>query len=123
MGFMKKIGLFSLGGAAYMGVELLWRGRSHGSMFLVGGTGFLLLGQARKRYKSPLSRAVISAGVITGVELAAGLVFNRDHKVWDYRGLPGHFLGQICVPYAFLWTPLGLAAMELYHLLDPQTES
>mgnify|MGYP007039094459 CR=1 FL=1 len=34
--------------------------------------------------------------IITTVELAAGLIFNRDYAVWDYRGIPGNFCGQIC---------------------------
>ena len=44
MKFWKQAVLFYLGGCAYMGLELLWRGRSHGSMFVAGGTCFLLIG-------------------------------------------------------------------------------
>ena len=46
MKFWKQAMLFYLGGCAYMGLELLWRGRSHGSMFLLGGFCFLLIGIA-----------------------------------------------------------------------------
>ena len=44
MKIWKQAVLFYLGGCAYMGLELLWRGRSHGSMFVAGGTCFLLIG-------------------------------------------------------------------------------
>ena len=44
MKIWRKSILFYLGGSAYMGLELLWRGRSHGSMFLAGGLCFLLIG-------------------------------------------------------------------------------
>ena len=48
MEFRKKSVLFYLGGASYMTLEFLWRGRSHGSMFLLGGGCFLALGKLRK---------------------------------------------------------------------------
>ena len=107
-----------------MGLELLWRGRSHGSMFLAGGSCFVLLGKLRKKYPrlSLPARAVVCSGVITAVELAAGLLWNRDHAVWDYRDLPGNFRGQICLPFSLLWAPLGLGAMELYRIAERSLE-
>ena len=120
MEISKKIPLFCLGGTGYVGLELLWRGYSHGSMFVAGGVCFLLLGhleQVRPRLPGPL-RAVVGAGIITMVELAAGLAVNRNHTVWDYRSLPGNYLGQICPQYALLWIPLSAGAMNLYARLD-----
>lgn len=116
----KTAALFCLGGAGYVGLELLWRGRSHSSMFLAGGTCFLLLGNLRQPLgKLPLPlRAAACAGIITGVELAAGLAFNRTYQVWDYRDLPLNFRGQICLPFSLLWAPLGMEAMALYRAAD-----
>ena len=87
MEFLKKGALFSLGGLAYCGLELLWRGRTHYSMFLAGGTSLLLLGKLNHMEpKLPLFlRAVVGSGIITMVELTAGLIFNRSYTVWDYR--------------------------------------
>ena len=120
MRMRKELALFGLGGGTYVTLELLFRGRSHGSMFLAGGSCFLLLGKQEERLRKLRlpARAVACAGIITAVELAVGLAFNRDYRVWDYRDLPGNFLGQICLPFSLLWMPLGLAGMELYHLLD-----
>ena len=118
MGLIKKTTLFTLGGAAYVGLELLWRGRSHGSMFFAGGSCFILLGQVEKKnFKLPV-RALLGGGLITAVELAAGLLVNRDHRVWDYRKMPLQFMGQICLPYSLLWMLLSPGAMKLYRLLD-----
>lgn len=108
----REIARFCFGGSAYVGLEVLFRGRSHGSMFLAGGSCFLLLGRLGKLPLLP--RALAGAGVITAVELATGLVFNRDHRVWDYRELPLNFLGQICLPFSLLWIPVGLGATALY---------
>lgn len=119
MGLFKKPLLFLIGGMGYVGLELLWRGRSHGSMFLAGGTSFLLLGRLRRG--GLWLRGVGGALTITQVELATGLLFNRDHKVWDYRKLPLNFRGQICLPYSLLWIPVSWGAEALYGLLDRGT--
>lgn len=120
MGIKKKLLLFCTGGCSYVALELLWRGRSHGSMFLAGGSSFLLLGALERRTRGApvLLRGAAGAGVITAVELLAGLAANRDHKVWDYRTLPMNYRGQICLPYCVLWLPVSLAAMKLYKVLN-----
>jgi len=112
--------LFGLGGCGYVGLEYLWRGWSHGSMFLAGGTCFLLLGKLNKtqpRLTLPL-RALAGAMIITSVELLAGLLANRNYQVWDYRRMPMNFYGQVCLPYSLLWIPVSLGAMALYNVLD-----
>ena len=122
MKIWKQILLFYLGGMGYTGLELLWRGRTHGSMFLLGGGCFLALGQLRRlRLPLPL-RAVIGSAAVTAAELATGLLVNRDYQVWDYRRVPFHFKGQICLRYSLLWIPVCLLAMGMYGLLERQTE-
>ena len=108
--------LFLLGGGGYVLVEILYRGRSHISMFLAGGLCFLLLGRLeRTRPKLPaLLRPLAGAGIITAVELAFGMLFNRNYAVWDYRGLPGNYQGQICPQFYVLWVPLAWFAGRLY---------
>lgn len=118
--FWKKAILFTVGGLGYVGLELLWRGWSHYSMFLAGGCCFLLLGglnRAEPRLPLP-ARILAGAGIITVVELAAGLLFNREYQVWDYRGMPFNYYGQICLPFFLLWLPIGAGAMVLYDVLD-----
>ena len=120
MKYWKQAVLFYLGGCAYMGLELLWRGRTHGSMFVAGGTCFLLIGHLNRvhpRLPLPL-RCLVGAGIVTMVELAAGLLANRQFQVWDYRDRPGNFLGQICPLFTVLWIPVSLAALGLHTLLD-----
>ena len=101
-----------------MALEFLWRGRSHISMFGAGGLCFLLLGKLRETKLPEPVKPVAGAGLITAVELGTGLLVNRDHAVWDYRGLPGNFLGQICLPFSLLWVPLSALAAELFHWMD-----
>ena len=116
MEILRKTALGVMGGGAYVGLEYLWRGYSHGSMFAAGGICFLLLGQVRRT--PALIRPLLGAAVITGVELVTGLMVNQDYQVWDYRRNPGNFLGQICPAYTLLWLPLSLIAMALYPHAD-----
>ena len=120
MNLWRKTMLFALGGCSYMGLELLWRGWSHSSMFLAGGSCFLLLGKLNNgNPRLPfLVRAAAGAGIITMVEYTAGLLVNRDYTVWDYRNTPLNLHGQICLPFCLLWLPIGVGGMYLYSLLD-----
>ena len=113
--------LFGLGGGAYVGLELLWRGRSHPSMFVAGGLSFLLLGKIRETRLPRAVKPVAGAGLITAVELFTGLLVNRDHHVWDYRTLPGNFKGQICLPFFLLWIPVSILGMKLYGFTEKYT--
>ena len=118
MAVLYQVFLFLVGGSGYVGLEFLWRGRSHISMFLAGGVCFLLLGQLDRARLSPAMKCLLGAAVITVVELLAGLLANRDHKVWDYRQMPYNFMGQICLGYSLLWIPVSLGAMVLYRVLN-----
>ena len=40
----KYLFLFNVGGLLYILIELIWRGRSHWTMFLLGGICFVFLG-------------------------------------------------------------------------------
>ena len=88
-------------------------------MFLAGGICFLLLGKLEDaKPRLPLAlRCLIGAGIITFVELAAGLLANRDYSVWDYRRMPFNYHGQICLVYSLLWIPVSFGAMLLYRVL------
>ena len=108
--------LFYLGGMCYAGLELLWRGFSHWSMFVLGGICFVLVGNLkhlRPGKKLPV-RATEAALLITLLELGCGLLVNRSYRVWDYRNMPLNLLGQICLPFTLLWIPVSFAAMLLY---------
>ncbi len=116
----KRALFFCIGGAGYVALEYLWRGWSHSSMFFAGGSCFLLLGKlnsVKPRLNLPL-RGLAGAGIITMVELLAGLLVNRDYRVWDYRSLPMNYHGQICLRFFLLWIPISLLAMALHSWLS-----
>lgn len=116
MKFWKYGLIFAVGGLGYVGLELLYRGRSHISMFFAGGLCLLLIGHLEEvGPKLPLAlRWLAGSGIITMVELGTGLLVNRTYSVWDYRNQPGNFLGQICPVFCLLWIPAAAAAGWLY---------
>ena len=114
--------LFGVCGTVYVLLELIYRGRSHISMFFAGGISavgiFLCCNCRRMKNKCLLLKCALGSGIITAVELGTGLIVNRDYRVWDYRRCRGNFLGQICPEYCALWVPLSLGAMDAYRWLD-----
>lgn len=122
--------LFSLGGVSYLLIELLWRGRSHWTMFVLGGLCFLLVGainQAGRREMPLLIQALIGSAVITGLEFVTGYIVNiRLHmNVWSYSGIPYNIMGQVCLPYMVLWFFLSVGCIIAddwlrYYLFDEE---
>lgn len=105
---LKYLFLFSFGGIIYVIIEMLWRGYSHWSMFILGGLCFLLLGLINEKYTRDIPlvlQMLFGTFIITSLEFIAGCILNLwlGLNVWDYYDLPFNILGQICLPYMFLW--------------------
>ncbi len=110
--------LFYLGGTLYCGLELLWRGRTHGSMFLLGGACFLMLGKVGSLRLPILFRAILGGFLITAGELMVGLLLNSRFQVWDYRSMPLNFRGQICPLYSLFWILLSPVGWTLHRIIQ-----
>lgn len=111
--------LFLIGGALYALLEILWRGYTHWTMFMLGGVCFVVMGLLNE-YKIPwhwclLRQSIVSACVITVFEFITGCIVNirLGWQVWDYSGLPFNLYGQICLYYFLLWIPLSVAGIVL----------
>lgn len=118
--FLKLFALFYAGGISYIGVEYLWRGRSHWTMFIVGGLCFVLIGALNDEFTFDMSiikQMLISSVIITLVELLAGILINPNHIIWDYSNMPFNIMGQICLPYTILWFFLSALAIVYDDLL------
>lgn len=110
--------LFFLGGMLYNLIEILWRGRTHWSMFLVGGICFRLIGKIYGAFSKIhlLVRCLLSAVAVTAVEFFSGCYFNLYLRleVWNYAGRPLNICGQVCLLYSFLWGILSIPAGLLH---------
>ena len=99
-------------------IELLYRGRSHWTMFLLGGLCFLYAGEQNEHtdWDCPLALQSIKVTlVITLLEFLCGLIVNMwlGWDVWDYSNMPFNLLGQICLPFSLLWIVVGTLAIIL----------
>ncbi len=106
---------FILGAGGYAALEIMWRGYTHWTMALAGGTVLVALKRLRDKIKEapPFSRCLSGAMCITAAEYVAGLTINRGYhmNVWDYSGERGNINGQVCPRYAALWFLLAAPIM------------
>lgn len=110
--------LFSVGGIIYCIIELLYRSRTHWSMFVAGGICFLLCGLINECLDYDMSlvyQGIIGAIGITAVEFFTGVIVNimLGLNVWDYSHLPGNILGQVCIQFSLAWIGLSVVAIVL----------
>lgn len=115
---LKQIILFLIGGAMYYLLEMIFRGHSHWTMFLLGGGCFAYLGLINEEitWEMPLwAQGLLGSLVITILEFAVGILVNLDMgwNVWDYSNMPFNLLGQICLPFSLLWILVSLVAIVL----------
>lgn len=116
--FLKCVFLFFVGGFVYVSIELLYSGSSHISMLVAGGVCFLLIGQVNEVFPRQISiiiQMIISAAMITIVELIVGLIVNVwfGYHVWNYSKFPYNLWGQICLQFSIIWFFLSLPAILL----------
>lgn len=114
----KYLFLLTMGGLVYQAIELVFRGHTHPTMFLLGGICFVLCGLINEfmTWDMPMTRQMgICAIIITALEFVFGVVLNvwLGMGIWDYSGLPLNVMGQICLPYFFAWYFLSAAAIVL----------
>lgn len=115
--------LFIIGGTLYFLIEILWRGYSHLTMFILGGLCFVSIGVIKGYFftskKSLLMQQGMSCLVITVLELIFGLILNVSLGlgIWDYTNVKFNFMGQICLRYSILWFFLSLPAIIFYDYL------
>lgn len=119
---LKYLFLFWFGGATYVALEVIWRGYSHWTMLLLAGILFIIIGLLNEIWSWNLKfryQVLISTAIATILELFTGLIVNvcLGWNVWDYSDVPFNFLGQICLPYTFLWIALSAVAIILDDVL------
>ncbi|MBQ8803558.1 MAG: hypothetical protein IJZ53_08000 [Tyzzerella sp.] len=110
--------LWVLGGSLYYSFEMIFRGFSHSSMFVLGGICmdfFAVQGRASK-WREPMWIQVIRCTTfVVACEFITGIIVNKwlKLKVWDYSDQPFHLFGQICLPFAVIFSALCAAGILL----------
>ena len=102
---------FLIGALGYPALELLWRGRTHPSRALAGGVSAVAFRHINRKCWPLIAKALAGGAAVTLTEAACGLMWNRRHRIWDYRRMPCNWRGQVCLPYSLLWCGLAAAWM------------
>lgn len=114
---MKYSILLACGGAIYYSIELLARGFSHWTMFLVGGICFVLMGLLNERTPKMqlLKQMLMSMLMVVVVEFIAGCILNLwlGLNIWDYADRAINILGQVCLKNTIYWFLLSAPAIVL----------
>ena len=123
--FEKSILLLIIGGLGYGLIEIAFRGYTHWSMIITGGSAFLCLYILNEALESThiLVKSLIGAVIITTMELTVGLVVNKlfNFAVWDYTNTSINFLGVISLPFCACWFAISYVILKLFNLFKKIT--
>jgi uncharacterized membrane protein len=114
---LEYVVIFLLGGFIYYSAEMICRGHSHWSMFIVGGLCLVIIGLLNEgcfpENFGIIPQCIMGAVIITFLELISGIVVNLwlGWDVWDYSNMPLNVMGQICLPFTLLWVVLAGVAI------------
>lgn len=108
--------LWAVGGCLYYSFEIIFRGFSHWTMFVLGGiclVFFSVQGQMVK-WSEPLWIQILRGIIfVTSMEFITGMIVNKwlGLAVWDYSDMPMQLFGQICLPFMVIFS--GLCAVGI----------
>lgn len=113
--FRRALSVFAVGGMLYCASELLYRRRTHPSMFAAGGLALLTADRVRRvRCRGGAGRARLALHGRVHVHRAVHRPARQPQgrtRVWDYSRMPLNYKGQICLPFTLLWAALSGPAM------------
>lgn len=117
---------FAVGAFGYGFVEVLFRGYTHWSMALAGGTVLVLFTLINQSRSIPLLiRCLLGMIIITSIEFGVGMLVNiaAGWDVWDYSDKPFNIMGQICPQFSAVWFLVSIPAFWLSSFIETQVES
>ena len=115
---LRPLVLIGIGGLIYAMIELVFRGRTHWTMLIVGGLCFWLIGLVNEVIPWEVAfwkQCLLGSLIVTVVEFFSGCIINLGlgWNVWDYSNLPLNLLGQICLPFSLMWVLISAVAVVL----------
>ncbi len=116
----KNIIIFLVGGLGYGIIEITFRGFTHWSMIITGGSAFLILYLLNESIiASIFLKAVVGASIITLLEFTVGIIINKYFQlgVWDYTGIPLNIMGQISPTFSLCWYGISIVSFTLFDLI------
>lgn len=107
---IRDIFLFFIIGIIYVFIEILFRGYSHWSMFILAGICGVFIDKLNNVFSYDFDivlQCSICAFFCSILEGYFGVLFNiiLDCNIWDYSNVPGpvFFCGQVSLLFSFIW--------------------
>lgn len=115
--------LGSLGGSLYYGIEVLYRGFSHWSMFLLGGICMIFIEKQGEwsDWNDAFWRQVLRCVTFVACgEFITGILVNKWMKwnVWDYSDQRFQLFGQICLRFTLFFAILCMIAIKFCEIVS-----
>ena len=109
---MKKLSeylfLWTFGGCLYYSFEVIFRGFSHWSMFVLGESALCFCDPGKDgALADALWRRLLRCIVfVTSMEFITGIIVNKwlGLAVWDYSDQPFQLCGQRCLPFMVIFS-------------------
>jgi len=119
---MVTLGTFMVGGFIYCIIELLYRGYTDISMYILAGFCAVIMGGLNNlfSFNMPFGWQVLlaSATCIVG-EYITGVIVNQNFTVWDYRNLPLTFAnGQLNAFFCLAWVGISIIGIPLLDYVE-----
>lgn len=113
---LKYLVLFCIFGITYYIIEILYRGFSHWTMFILAGILGCSIGLINEvlSWETPLwLQGMVGSVLVTLLELVFGMILNvwLELNIWDYSKLKFNLFGQICLQFSLAWFALSLVAI------------
>lgn len=110
--------MYTLGGSLYYAIEILFRGYSHWSMYILGGLCMLFIMYQGKTsdFAEPIIIQILRCGIfITCAEFITGIIVNKIFllHVWDYSDQAYELFGQISLLYLLYFAALSFGGILL----------
>lgn len=103
------VAIFLFSGSVYYAMEIVFKKshKSHWTMFVLAGlAGAIFIDGLNNLFSYEMDfllQIFICSTTITIGELIVGLIWNQDYGIWNYSNMPFNYMGQICLPFYFLW--------------------
>ena len=117
--------IFCISGLIYIFLELLWRGRTHWTMFICAGICGLVIAAVNDNWLDFETdfrlQVLICALACSIMEFIFGIIFNGDFSIWDYRELWGtiHWLGdQVNILFFGIWLVISTFALPFLDWIE-----
>lgn len=119
---MVTLGTFMVGGFIYCIIELLYRGYTDFSMYVLAGFCAIIMGGLNNLFSFDMSfiaQVIVSSlACITG-EYITGMLVNQNFTIWDYRNLPFTFAnGQLNLFFCFAWVAISIIGIPLLDYVE-----